>query len=98
MVANVWNFLTCAQMLQHATAHRRCADTVEIESALEVDSGGKNILSHLGLEPASVLRLAFKLSDIFLPSFPSLETISLRFYMSLSVRFRPDITVMVDWA
>ena len=36
--------------------HGGCMDTVE--SALEVDSGGKNPLPHRGLKPASVLRLA----------------------------------------
>ena len=45
-------------MLMHVIAHGGCTDTVR-ESALEVDSGGeKNPLPHLGLEPASVLRLA----------------------------------------
>ena len=44
----------------HAIAHGVCADTVR-ESALKVESGRKkNPLLHRGLEPASVLRLAFQ--------------------------------------
>ena len=42
----------------HAIAHGGCTDTVR-EAALEVDSGRKNPLPHLGLKPASVLRLGF---------------------------------------
>ena len=45
-------------MVMHATAHGGCTDTVR-ESALEVD-WEKNPLPHRGLEPASVLRLAFQ--------------------------------------
>ena len=41
------------------TANWGCSDTVT-ESALDVDSGQKNTLPHRGLEPVSVLRLAFQ--------------------------------------
>ena len=43
-------------MLMHAIAHGGCTDTVR-QSALEVDSGRK--IPCRGLEPVSVLRLAF---------------------------------------
>ena len=52
-------FLTCTQMLMHAVAHGGCTDTVR-ESALKADSGRKSlVVSYRGIEPASVLRLAF---------------------------------------
>ena len=54
-------FLTCAQMLTHAVAHRECMNTVR-ESAQKVEVVcEKNPLPHQGIEPiASVLlRLAF---------------------------------------
>ena len=44
MAASVCDFLTCAQMLMHATAHIGCANTVR-ESALKCNSWRKN-LSH----------------------------------------------------
>ena len=47
-------------MLMHAIAHGGCADTVR-ESALKADCGTEK--ENLGLEPASVLRLAFQ-SDV----------------------------------
>ena len=49
-------FLTCAQLLMHATAHGGCTDTVR-ESALEVDSTKRE---RERLETTSVLRLAFQ--------------------------------------
>ena len=45
-------------MLMHAIEHGGCADT-ERQSALEVDSGRKLPGLTGGIEPASVLRLAF---------------------------------------
>ena len=42
------------------SAHGGRTNTVLRETALEVDSGKKNPLPHRGLEPASVLRLAFQ--------------------------------------
>ena len=54
-------FWAYVQMLMSAIAHRGCTDTVR-EPPLEVDSGEKNPLPHRGLEPASVLRLAYQLS------------------------------------
>ena len=55
----VW--LKCMQISMHAIVHGGCTDTVR-ESALEVD-WEKNSLPHRGLEPTSVLRLAFQ-SDV----------------------------------
>ena len=56
-------FLTWAQMLMHAIAHGVCMGTVT-ESALKVDSRiiiiKKKTKTKRGLEPASVLRLAFQ--------------------------------------
>ena len=43
----------------HATAHGGCTDTVR-KSSLVVDSGEKNPLLHQGLEPVSVVGLAFQ--------------------------------------
>ena len=40
LAASVRDFVTCAQMLMHATAHGGCEDIVR-ESALEADSGRK---------------------------------------------------------
>ena len=62
-------FLTCTQMLVNVTAHLGCVDTVR-ESAPEAD-WKKNALLHQGLEPASVLCLAFQSdavsAELFLP-------------------------------
>ena len=63
----VFGILTSAQMLIHAIAHVGCADTGR-ESPLEVNTVGENPLSHQGLEPASVLRLAFGLNKVYLHS------------------------------
>ena len=41
-----------------ATAHGGCTDTVR-QSAVKIDSGRKNPLPHMGLEPGSVLQLGF---------------------------------------
>ena len=49
-------------MLVHAIAHGGCADTVR-ESALKAVCESENPLMHRGLEPASVLLLAF-LADV----------------------------------
>ena len=68
-------FLTCAHMLRHVIAHRGCSDTVR-QSALEVD-WEKNPLSHQGLEPKSVLCLAFQSDTLPVePSLPRLCTVS----------------------
>ena len=74
-------------MLMHATAHEGCTDTVK-ESALEVDCGEKNPLPYRGLEPASVLSLAFQ-SDalpagVFPPPFVELKA----FYNLMTQRYR----------
>ena len=58
MAASVWAFLTCTQLLIHVTTDGGCMDTVR-ESALNANSGEKHPLPHQGLEPASVLHLAF---------------------------------------
>ena len=55
MAASV-GFLTCTQMLVHATAHWGCTNTVH-KSALQVDSRGNNLLSHLGIKPMEILHL-----------------------------------------
>ena len=67
----VWlpEFLTCTQMLMHAIAHGGCTDTVR-ESALKVDTGKKSLAAR-GLEPASVLRLAFQSDTCLLYTSPS---------------------------
>ena len=52
-------FLTRARMLIHAIAHGGCTDVVR-ESALAVDSGWKIPRWSGGLEPVSVLHLAFQ--------------------------------------
>ena len=59
MAASVFEFLTCTQMLIDASAHQCNCNTTR-ESALEVDSRGRNPLPHRGLEPGSVLHLAFQ--------------------------------------
>ena len=69
--------LTCTLMLMYATAQWGCADTVR-ESALKLDSWGKNPLLYRGLELTLVLRLVFVLDTLpaelspphFLPSVP----------------------------
>ena len=48
-------FLTCAQMLMHVSAHRHCIRVFTGSWLLE-----KNPLLHQGLEPTSVLCLAFQ--------------------------------------
>ena len=45
----------------HATVHGRGCTNAVRESALKVHSGKQNPLPHLGIEPASILRLAFQL-------------------------------------
>ena len=55
-------------MLMHAIAYGGCTDTVR-ESALKADSGEENALPHMGLKPASVLRLSFQ-SDALLTGLP----------------------------
>ena len=50
-------FVTCAQMLMHATAHGGRTNTVR-ESALKLTLG-ENTLQHGAIKPASVLRLFF---------------------------------------
>ena len=56
-----WGLLTCARMLMRAKLHGHgsCTDTVR-ESALEE----QNSLPHRGLEPTSVLLLAFRLDAL----------------------------------
>lgn len=63
-------FLSCARllMLMHAIAQGVCTNTVK-ESALQVGCGRKNPLLHLGIEPSSVLPLAFQSNA--LPTEPS---------------------------
>ena len=62
-------------MSMHAIALGDCTDTVR-ESALKTASGKKkrknNPLQHLGLEPASVLRLAFQSDAVPTKLFPPL--------------------------
>ena len=64
-------FLTCAQMLMHATSHGGYTDTVR-QYALEVD-WEKSPLPHLGHERETVLRLAFQwdalTTELFLPMY-----------------------------
>ena len=64
MAASVWAFLTCTRMLKHATTDRGCRDMVRDhehgQSALNANSGEKLPLPHQGLEPTSVLHLAFR--------------------------------------
>ena len=48
-------------MLMHAIAHGDCMDTVR-ESVLEDDTRREKNLLHLGLEPGSVVSLAFQLN------------------------------------
>ena len=57
-------------MLVHAIVHESCTDTVR-EAALEV-GWEKNPLLHQGLEPASVLQLAFQ-SDALPAELPPLS-------------------------
>ena len=59
--AHSLGFLTCAQMSMHGIVHGRCTDTVR-ESALKLALGEKSLIAP-GIEPASVLRLAFQ-SDV----------------------------------
>ena len=60
MAASVWDFNVNTDVdACDCTRGGGCTDTVQ-ESALEVDSGRKeNPMPHRGLEPVSVLRLAF---------------------------------------
>ena len=52
-------FLMCAQIVMHAIARRSCTDTIRV-SALNDDSGRKkNPSLQQGIEPTSVLHLAF---------------------------------------
>ena len=51
----------CTPMLMHAIAHGDCMDTVR-ESVLEDDTRREKNLLHLGLEPGSVVSLAFQLN------------------------------------
>ena len=51
-------FLTCAETLRDATAHGGCTDTVRV--CTESRLWEKKFLPRQGLEPASVLRLAFQ--------------------------------------
>ena len=51
-------FFTCAQLLRHVISHGGCTDTVRVCTGSRLWQ--KNPLPHQGLEPASVLRLAFQ--------------------------------------
>ena len=65
----VFGIFNVQQMLMHAVAHRGCADSVT-----EVD-WEKNPSLHRGLEPASVLRLAFQSDALPAELSPPLEMI-----------------------
>ena len=56
----VLGILNVHKMLMHSIAHVDCTANTVRESALEADSGEKRPLPHRGLEPTSVLRLAFQ--------------------------------------
>ena len=64
-----------------ATLHGSCTDTVR-EFAMKADAGEKgkkNTLPHLGLEPASVLCLAFQSDALATEVFPLVPFIFINF-------------------
>ena len=56
-------FVTCAQMLMNAIAHRGCKNTIR-KSAPKVDFGRKIPCRHWGIKPASTLCLIFLPSEL----------------------------------